>query len=806
MTKAITRNRIIFVLLFLSCSAFSQQILNLPIKWDKPRWFKTTDTTSNTNKCWIVFSDRDNNPTYDNPRSKVVKKTINYLDQFYVAGREGSYLHIFKDAGGAEILKQLSPGKEDFGWIKIDQLLPNQKCYLNDEEVSMKAILLNTASSAKGSAKEIKEKDFHKVYFYKDPQLTEKSNYECDIYEIFYIYSRYPSFPPYKSLLLGKNPKFAAFEKENIVGWVDYNRLTIWTHRVAVIPNALPDACKDRKEKSTYATLFGTPEAAKKYGQGQPYDEMDAIWSADSCWSQEKFSPYIPRNPVVWNNKEIQDHGGVMKIGIIGDVTSQTTKNIINKTKMAGVQKDYNEKRLLSRHINILFVVDGTKSMSPYFAGVSEAITKSMEILQGNTSNSFSFAAAVYRDMGDGDDLLFASTPLTTSYGEVSSWLQKQKAVSPQDLDIPEAVNYGITEALRRTSLPSKDETNFVILVGDACNHPDRPNDKTNVGQLKVIDMLYEYNCFFSAFQVYTSPAADYSNFLKQNKEILNGISNKFYARDSKKMQGSGMVLQPPPGPWSYDIDRKWSLKNAPFPGCVMQGNINQSVPPTVLTEQVVKTIKSLNDSTNEGVKAMQEFVETGDFEGKQITNGQLTFLARMDISLENLKILADKHVQLYYEGYSYPTNKKLKDQVWQNEILCSTDDMYSIVNVIQKLDDKSTNESELRDGFIEAWKVTLRRMIGDKKMSEIEDISLEDAERMVFGGVGTTKLLDYKLKDFRDPTKVSHTDLRIFLGEIGKKYRLLNSIYQGVGKDAEKYIWISNESKFYWIPQRLLP
>ena len=806
MIKVINRSTAILALILLSQTVISQQILNLPIKWQRPGWFKTTDTTSNTNKVWVVFSDRNNNPTYDNSRSKTVKKTMSYMDQFYVTAVEGSYLHIYKDAIEAEKYKQLGPNNEDFGWVKLDQMLPNQSCYINNEGVSMKAILLNTTASAKGETKDIDEKDFKKVRFYSDPQLTQKLEYECDIYQIFYIYKPYPAFAPYKSILLGTKPKFAAYEKDNIVGWVDYNRLTIWNHRVAVIPNAQQDACKERAAKSTYATLFGTKESAQKFGQGQPWDEMDAIWTADSCWQQEKFSPYIPRYPVVWNNKEINEHDGVMKIGIIGDVTSQSTKSAINKTSMAEVSKDYNEKRLKSRRINILFVVDGTRSMSPYFSGVGDAIRESMEQLQGGTSNVFRFAAAVYRDMGDGDDLLFSSTPLTGNYGEVSTWLQKQKAISTQDPDIPEAVNYGITEALRRVSLPSKDENNYVILIGDACNHPDRPNDKTNISQKQVTDMLFEYNCFFSAFQVYTSPAADYSNFLKQTKGILNVLSLNFYDRDSKKMKGSGMVLKPAPSGFNQDVDRKWSLVNAPFPACVMQAKLNEQIPPPVLTANIVKTIKTLNDSTNQGIKTLQEFYESGDFQGKEITNGQLTFLARLDISPRNLKILADKHVQLYYEGYSFPTNKKLKAPVWQNEILCSTDDLFKIVKVLDKLVDASLNESQLRDNFIDAWKEILRPIIGEQKRSDFEDISLEEAERLVFGGVGSTELLDHKLKDFRDPTKVSTVDLRVFTGEISKKHKLLTNISNGVSRDVQKYIWTSNELKYYWIPQRLLP
>jgi hypothetical protein len=326
-------------ILFLAWQAgYSQQILNQPSKWQRPRWTGSEDTTLNTNKVWIVFSDRINNPTYENSTSKTVKKTVNYMEQFYVTEVQGSYLHIYKDGSEAEKSKQLGPDKEDYGWIKIEQLLPNQSCYMTFVGVDIKAILLNSSSSANRIFTDGPENPFKKGCFYKDPQLTQTSTYESSRDYIFYIYKRFPAYAPHKSFLLGKTRKFSAYDTGNIVGWVDASKVRIWNNRIALLPNTQPEAILERKSLNQHAIAFISSESAQQYGEktAQIKTEM-AIWNADSCWGIDHYSPYSMRFPVFSEKEGPQTDSKIFSIGIPISFDPKKEPSVVVKSYLSGL-------------------------------------------------------------------------------------------------------------------------------------------------------------------------------------------------------------------------------------------------------------------------------------------------------------------------------------------------------------------------------------------------------------------------------------------------------------------------------------
>jgi len=777
----------------------------LPKHLIKPKWVPSTDTTKNSTITWVVYSDRNKNPTYDGADSKKIFKTLNFMEMFYVVQVSGRKLHIYKDDDPRVFThSQLTATAVDYGWIDIDKVLPTRFCYYNDENISMKAILLNTTNSAKGN---LQDMDFKKVRFYRDPELKSPSDFECNIYQIFYIYDRYPSPHRPTRYLLGRNPKFDVYDTANIVGWVDADRLTVWTHRVAAIPNALPAASTERKTKNIKASVFADNEGAKKMRDGSPTYVSETIWDQDEFKSQEGYDPNLPRYPILSNRREIEASDGVMEIGIIGQVETRDKSRKMSTADEAATKKEYNEKRVNSRHVNILFVIDGTLSMEPYFKGVSAAIEESMKRLQITSQNKYSFAAAIYRDKDDGDDLLFASTGLNNDYSVVAKFLEGQVAESPQDKDLPEAMYYGLTEALKRTGLPTNDQTNYCFLVGDTRDHGARPGDKTNRTQQEVVSLLYNNKCFFSAIQVNHQLKREYEDFTTQSKEIMNALQQKFYVADvdfahkTRKFQAKPAPSWIPPS-----TERRWAMKNEVFPGSIRYC-YNNMLPPKELTNEIVNTIVSLDSTNNVGISTLQEYFETGDLKSEEVTNTQLTYLSRLkSIPEQNLQILADQHVQLFYEGFSPVNTKLLTTDLWQYDLLLDVDDFSNMLSYFKAIEELSNNETELRQNFITTWKGILNLVLGEKKAMNVENMTLREIEQRVFGAVGTTKLLDYALVDFENPTKIPRKDLMELKQSISQKRKLLESIFEGVAAVSKKYTWISNERKYFWIPQTMLP
>jgi hypothetical protein len=794
---------------FISFTLISQQkILILPGEYLKPHYKKDIDIEKSSSSpwVWIVFSHQDNNVSYDVPNGKPLGKSINFLDPFYVTEKKDEFLHIFKDEYKAWTYKKLGPTAEDFGWIKINQVLPTRFSLLNDQDVPLKAILLNTLNTAKG---DIKDKDFERVRFFKDPELKQPSDYECKIYSIFYIYDFYPPFPEKEqSALLGTKPRFEPNDKNSIKGWVNINYLTLWSHRVALLPNPDPDAIKERKAGNVKAKLFDSQESARKYRDGISDRNDLEIWNGDSCWRMEMYDPYFPRYPVLDNRAMIETNHGVMKIGIIGLVKS-ISQSVLNKQDWAHIQRDYNEKRESSRNINIIFVIDGTTSMQPYFTGASNAIISCMNDLQNTTTNIFRFGVVIYRDKDDGEALVCNTYPLTNSneFNKVATWLQNQKAMDTEDKDPEEAVYYGITNGLRKINLtPEKDQTNYVILIGDCGNHPDRPNDYTNISQKQVIDLLFEYNCFFMAFQVRNTLAPAYVSFVKQSKEILNALEGKYYQKNVEKFKDAKIKVLAPSMP-KQSVDRKWYLDHAPFNGFVWS-QYNSTLPGKELTKEIVESMKSIDSYTSKYLDGMQKVVENGDISSidSATYSGLLTYLAKMDITSENIKILADKHVQLYYEGYSSNSVKQLSFDVWQNELLFSMYELSELIQDISKIP-YAQEQSEIRERFVNAWKDMLKAHLGhNPSVDEFENMTLAEIELKLFGAVGSTPFLDMKVQDFLKPNKIKDPELMEWIDKIAASEERLNEIYNQTTQKSKYYSFDSNGIRYFWIPQSILP
>ena len=195
----------------------AQQVLQLPIRYQKPHYKKVVDPTQNTSFAWMVFSDCNNNQSFAKKEGKPLGKPIGFMDPFYVTEVDGDYLHVYRDEDSrAYSRKELGPGAIDYGWMKSDQLLLSRYALLNNEEIPMKAILLNTIEAAKG---EISKEDFDRVKFYKDSKLTELTDYECKIYTIFYIFKAYPEYPlKAKAFLLGTKSRFDPSGRSSVKG------------------------------------------------------------------------------------------------------------------------------------------------------------------------------------------------------------------------------------------------------------------------------------------------------------------------------------------------------------------------------------------------------------------------------------------------------------------------------------------------------------------------------------------------------------------------------------------------------------
>ena len=102
------------------------------------------------------------------------------------------------------------------------------------------------------------------------------------------------------------------------------------------------------------------------------------------------------------------------------------------------------------RRINVVFVVDGTSSVQPFFGPISEALVDVTKMLK-QTRNEFNFAAVIYRDYPEKEHVVEVRG--FSSDESISSFFNRNKAMDRFDTDLPEAMYNGIENAIRGTGL-----------------------------------------------------------------------------------------------------------------------------------------------------------------------------------------------------------------------------------------------------------------------------------------------------------------------------------------------------------------
>ncbi len=189
--------------------------------------------------------------------------------------------------------------------------------------------------------------------------------------------------------------------------------------------------------------------------------------------------------------------------------------------------------------INILFVVDATNDMGVYYPAISKAILTFSEG-QADSVKEFRYAALFYRDAAEGA-FLWDHTRRRNAAEDVAGWINSVTALVRDDDDEPEAVYFGLREALKLDHL-KQHETNVLIHIGDAGNHAQA--DNTKVDPDEIINLLVTKPSHFFAVQVrHPDSHATYDEFIPQLRdEILSPVVQQRLSQISQFSAASGAV------------------------------------------------------------------------------------------------------------------------------------------------------------------------------------------------------------------------------------------------------------------------
>jgi len=699
----------------------------------------------------------------------------------------------------------------NYGYIKKDNLLLWNHCLLTRKgNIDKKAMILNTVETFR--AKDARKIEKELAPFYINPKLSIKANRESRLYEIFYIYKITD-----EAVLLGRKSRIptGADISNHIVGWMPRNRITFWDHRMALEPNWTEEAAKERKFKKIKTTVLADVSLARKYGKGENVRKRGILWDADT-YNERSIGDW-KRFPILKMNKEKNYY----HIGLIGELSSDN-KGSLSLMEQANFNRENQKLRKSKRNINIVFVIDGSASMGPYFGSVSKAIDRSMQKMNGsqvNTYNNLKFGAVVYRDFLDGEKK-YELQPLTKRYKDITLWLNNRIAGNWGDKDMPEAVFFGIKKALRSVNL-KENETNVIILVGDAGNH--HREDETQVNKNDLIDLLSQFGCHFLAFQVNNDDRYDtYDEFKSQVKDLILGTANNLIEqyKKTKTYRALPSNLKYSDSPTfvkaGYNCD---TLNNVPLIGLLNYPDKGKTLNSVSLEQEISKFLNYVDDFINDFIGLIDELIDRGGSADETLSvkkntkrtnkNASLftsmiaAYLVNLGVTKEQIEIMCDENVQLYTDAYTPINVKGLKEPPFQRVLFINRLELGNLITVLDKLNSAKSSGNR-RKRLVETWIEILEDHIGEINEEEILEMDLAEINEKIFGLPGTSDLLrDVKLKYLNDPSVVDKNQIGKYCLRIDIKFKNLSKIFSKVNKS---YSFSSNDETYFWIPEFEIP
>jgi hypothetical protein len=778
-----------FLLLSYGINAISQSFIGKspmrsPVDFDKPNFSSQIGKYKPGRNIWAVWCDRDGIITSNG-------KQPEFAYRFLVVGEDKERLHIVDENGTYNSsTDEFLSEPIDYGWVpKSSMLLWATALYSEKTSFRVKVMTITTPTQMVSDLERIKAAGKN-LNFFSSPTTKLENNNELPLFEIFYVYKKEGT-----RLLLGRRDNISKGNAANyLMGWVDEAKVQLWDSRQVLEPDWDKVSSEERRVNKTPAALFEKSNEAVVYGTTG--DTTGNFWADDRY--EKKYDPSWKRLPVF----SMSDN--IIETAVVSDLVNESGKSIDEEEirKLQVKQSDLREKR---RIINVVFVIDGTESMEPYFKSVQVAVKNSARSLY-NEDNRFMFGSIVYRDYTDpADDKCYNTIPLGSNIDRFCAELEQVAKTDPAcyDKTISEGLYLGLNKA-RALFRGKEKESNVIILIGDAADRKG-PNRITDAD---VIPNLVKNRINLIAIQVNHGKNQSYEDFLIEIPSMILDVSKQL-ADEEEKEYGSHDMLSTIAKPrWKQELNEDlgfYTLQNSSVTGGLQYVSVGKTLSEARTSQIIEKMIKDMNRRTDSLLKTVDNIVNSitvidptkfGSF-----SPAVKLYLKDAGFSSEQIDIVTQKNYQFLLKTYTAYNVQKLKNPIYKFDLFLDAEELNDLIISLTKIYTPGLSGFQRRQSFKDAWFEVLRANYGVSR-EEIKNKTFSEIMNLISGLPSPNPILKkYTFNDILDITRLPDSEFDIILENIKNKCELLTKI-----SGDKLYYFKSNDRAFYWIPQNYLP
>lgn len=779
-------------------SMIGKSALRKPKVYEKPRVdvlngpYKVEAERSS--QLWVVWSDREGEFTSNGQK-------LEFLQKFWVMEENAIEVHLV-EYNTAKYNRGLNEFREepiDFGWVpKSSLLLWNEGLRSKEQGFRIKAMTVSTPESILETGIEKLNAAGKKLAFYNSPTSTAMNERDSPLFNIFYLFKEIKG----RYLLARRDNLSSGNASDYVYGWVDKRSVTTWDLRQALEPNWEPEAVEERKAMKVQPAAFRNAEEATAYSKG-------LITNNQSLWSrtyEKREEPQWKRFPIFEKNENI------IKTGVISGLFSSSgdKQREITAEEYAYYQKLYNRQRERARNINIVFAIDGTRSMKSEIEATRRAVTRSLGELT-DSENNYRIGVVVYRDFEEDEEFQFERYSLTNDKNQILSDLSFITEYHNKDKSTAEAMFTGLYYSSRMFNY-REDETNVIILIGDAGAKEENPTEVENFANLK--RMMAQYTISMFAIQAKHGTHESYDDFIFQIRELILEAAQKSVELTNEQWRSTGLVTFDEQIAFEQDLTSdvstlyKLNERSSNIKGGIQYAERGQVIQPEQVQEEIVSLIADLDRSNNNLLNAMEgvmnSVVGPGGAEGASeiLTPQMADFLSKAGFNNDMMQTLMEKKYQFLFEAYVPVQTNTLTNPLYKYVLFLDQGELDDLINDLSELVELDLTGYQKRQQLSDVWFEILSLNYGVNNLDEIRGKKISELIELITGLPAQTDLLTkYNFEDLRDQVKVSNQEFNEMLFSIKSKLDLLRQI-----NGNPEHMFISNDASFYWIPQEFFP
>ena len=744
------------------------------------RQIKSGNFGKNTKKVWSVYSDRANNPAYANTTtSSAVVKQLSFGEKFFVAKISNGMALLFTDEYLPSYPK-INKTAQVVGWVPIENLLLYEECPKTQSQIYLKGLVVHDPTKGKATEQNPKYKLI--------PGGNLDATRSAKDLDILFVMKKMSITGG--SYYLMSNSMNCHNIRATLLGWLPEEYVTEWTQRLVLEPTHASMAVREYNEKSCLPTAFVQYDNANVYLNSGAVNTP--IWVYNN-FSTTRQNSYEMRLPILDNTS----NNDIFQVAVMTNLATKGQQ----VPDRARIEEELEKLRTKKSKINIVFVIDATSSMRKYYSSVSGALLDVMQRSYFQDAN-IQVGCVLYRDYKDhaakgGVEY----RPCTKDLKTISSYLN-QVEVGSNDPDDWEAMFDGIEVALDYGKMKyHPEESNFIILIGDAGNHPKDNKGRTwRSVTTELANKMANNRINFLAYQINHAGADAYDDFASQV-----GVMQKSLTKDYEN------ILKKPEGTMEYKLVsnrcyrlvRKSTQKaDMPIYNMYRYAPTGTAESPTNLTKMISSNIEEFQKWVKDQIQMLEESLNGG---GPIGTSGD----AKVDQILEYLRLnnWTEKQISDYIDylkrggSGKFIANSPMK-------IKGKRTDLYDYVlffsenefdNLLHELDVVNQNSADDRKSYQDAVMAMGQAMLGNFNGSTIGQMTMEDLMSQIYGVPIKMQSCGFRIDQI---INIDRAELQKLLSDFKEKLSGLHNIRQN-SYDGR---FQKNGIVYYWIPLDNMP